>query len=61
MYQINDFAQRADLDNALANNVAELLSNALSHKGKASLAVSGGSTPKGFFVHYPRKILIGIT
>jgi len=49
MYQINDFAQREDLDNALANNVAELLSNALTHKGKASLAVSGGSTPKGFF------------
>lgn len=49
MYQLNDFAQRADLDNALANNVAELLSNALSRKGKASLAVSGGSTPKGFF------------
>ncbi|MBA6346753.1 MULTISPECIES: 6-phosphogluconolactonase [unclassified Colwellia] len=49
MYQLNDFAQRTDLDNALANNVAELLSNALSQKGKASLAVSGGSTPKGFF------------
>lgn len=49
MYQLNDFAQRVELDNALANNVAELLSNALSKKGRASLAVSGGSTPKGFF------------
>jgi 6-phosphogluconolactonase len=57
MYQINDFAQRADLDNALANNVAELLSNALSHKGKASLAVSGGSTPKGFFSALSKKDL----
>jgi len=49
MYQMNDFTQREDLDNALANNVAELLSIALRKKGKASLAVSGGSTPKGFF------------
>ncbi len=57
MYQINDFAQRADLDNALANNVAELLSKALSHKGKASLAVSGGSTPKGFFSALSKKDL----
>ena len=37
MYQINDFAQRADLDNALASNVAELLSSAISQNGKASL------------------------
>ena len=49
MYQLNDFAQRVDLDNALASNVAELLSSAISQNGKASLAVSGGSTPKGFF------------
>ncbi|NQZ89475.1 MAG: 6-phosphogluconolactonase [Colwellia sp.] len=55
MYQLNDFAQRADLDNALASNVAELLSNAISQKGKASLAVSGGSTPKGFFIALSNK------
>jgi 6-phosphogluconolactonase len=55
MYQLNDFAQRADLDNALASNVADLLSNAISQKGKASLAVSGGSTPKGFFAALPNK------
>ena len=55
MYQLNDFAQRADLDNALACNVAELLSNAISQKGKASLAVSGGSTPKGFFIALSNK------
>ncbi len=55
MYQLNDFAQRADLDNALASNVAELLSSAISQKGKASLAVSGGSTPKGFFTALSKK------
>jgi 6-phosphogluconolactonase len=55
MYQLNDFAQRADLDNALANNVAELLSNAISTNGKASLAVSGGSTPKDFFTVLSKK------
>lgn len=55
MYQLNDFAQRVDLDNALASNVAELLSSAISQNGKASLAVSGGSTPKGFFTALSKK------
>jgi 6-phosphogluconolactonase len=55
MYQLNEFAQRKDLDNALANKVAELLSNAISQNGKASLAVSGGSTPKGFFAALSNK------
>lgn len=55
MHQLNDFKHRADLDNALASNVAEILSNAISHKGKASLAVSGGSTPKGFFTALSNK------
>jgi len=55
MHQLNDFSQRADLDNDLANYVADLLSNALNDKGKASLAVSGGSTPKGFFTALSNK------
>jgi len=55
MYRLNDFAQRADLDETLARNVAELLSNAISQKGKASLAVSGGSTPKDFFTALSNK------
>lgn len=49
MYQINDFSQREQLDQALANKVATLLTTAVNTKGKASIAVSGGSTPKGFF------------
>jgi len=49
MYQINDFKQRQLLDEMLADKVATLLTAAVKAKGKASIAVSGGSTPKGFF------------
>jgi len=55
MYQLNDFAQRADLDNVLAIKVADLLSEAITQKGSASIAVSGGSTPKGFFTALSNK------
>ncbi|NQZ21971.1 MAG: 6-phosphogluconolactonase [Colwellia sp.] len=55
MYQLNNFAQRADLDNALASKVADLLSVAISQNGSASIAVSGGSTPKGFFTALSNK------
>ncbi len=49
MYQINEFSQREALDNALADKVANILALAVKEKGRASIAVSGGSTPKGFF------------
>lgn len=49
MYQINDFNSRHHLDQALADNVSQILQSAIALKGKASIAVSGGSTPKGFF------------
>ena len=49
MYQLNEFDSKATLDAALAEKVATTLKEAISVKGKASLAVSGGSTPKGFF------------
>jgi len=49
MIDINEFEQRAALDVALADKVAKLLEEAIQNKGKASLAVSGGSTPKGLF------------
>lgn len=49
MHQLNEFSSKAELDNVLANFVAKELSQAIAKKGKASLAVSGGSTPKGFF------------
>lgn len=49
MHQLNDFNQRSELDIALANTVADILEKAVALKGNASIAVSGGSTPKGFF------------
>lgn len=49
MYTINEFESRTNLDQALANQVADILTSAVKLKGKASIAVSGGSTPKGFF------------
>ena len=57
MYQINEFEQRQLLDEALADKVATLLTAALESKGKASIAVSGGSTPKGFFQALSKKKL----
>ena len=49
MYQLNDFESRELLDQALADNISQILQSAINSKGKASIAVSGGSTPKGFF------------
>jgi len=49
MQKVNNFNTRNELDEALANNVANELSAAIATRGKASIAVSGGSTPKGFF------------
>ena len=57
MYQINEFEQRQLLDEALADNVANILASAVKQKGKASIAVSGGSTPKGFFNALSKKAL----
>lgn len=57
MYQINEFEQRQLLDEALADRVAALLTAAVNSKGKASIAVSGGSTPKGFFQALSKKKL----
>ncbi|NQY88833.1 MAG: 6-phosphogluconolactonase [Colwellia sp.] len=49
MFEKNNFDTREQLDFALAYKVSEILQQAISLKGKASIAVSGGSTPKGFF------------
>ena len=42
-------ASRAELDLLLANHIAERLRTDLASRGQASLAVSGGGTPKGMF------------
>ncbi|MDB5525969.1 MAG: pgl [Rhizobium sp.] len=48
-YHFNTFSNGAALAEALASKVAQALSEAISARGQASLAVSGGSTPKAFF------------
>lgn len=45
----HDFASGADLAKALAETVAGALAEAIATRGQATLAVSGGSTPKRFF------------
>lgn len=57
MNHLNDFASREQLDIVLAEKVSLLLKSAISSKGKASIAVSGGSTPKGFFKALSEKSL----
>ncbi len=49
------FATPATLDDALAGFVAGKLAQAIAERGCASLVVSGGSTPKGFFEQLSRK------
>lgn len=43
------FADPAQLDEAMAAHIAGLLTQDIAQRGSASLAVSGGSTPKGLF------------
>jgi len=49
MYQLNEFTSRTELDEQLAIHIGSILSNAVEANGRASIAVSGGSTPKGLF------------
>ncbi len=49
MFHLNTFESRAQLDQIFATQVANLLKIAIATKGQASIAVSGGSTPKAFF------------
>jgi len=46
---LHSFASPADLAGSLADKVADRLSAAISARGTAYIAVSGGSTPKAFF------------
>lgn len=48
-HQMNSFENGAALAEGLADRVAAALASAVSSKGQATLAVSGGSTPKAFF------------
>lgn len=49
MYQLLKFSEREQLELNLAEKCAQKLNAAVISRGKASIAVSGGSTPLGFF------------
>lgn len=49
MNNLNQFSSRDELDQTFASQVAQQLQSAIDTKGRASIAFSGGSTPKGFF------------
>ena len=48
-YSWTGFSSRAELAEALADKVAQKLTKAIEQRGKALLAVSGGTTPARFF------------
>jgi 6-phosphogluconolactonase len=48
-FHFNTFPNGAVLADALADKVAHTLAEGVAARGRASLAVSGGSTPKAFF------------
>lgn len=48
-WSIKTFVERGSLDSQLSEDVAALLRAAIADRGEASLVVSGGSTPMGFF------------
>lgn len=48
-YRFNNFNDGTALAQALAERVASMLAEAIVTRGHASMAVSGGSTPKAFF------------
>ncbi len=49
MNEMHLYEERAALDAALAEHIAARLASAIADGGRASLAVSGGSTPRGLF------------
>ncbi len=52
--EIIEFADRDTLDASLAESIAARLAAGVEARGRASLAVSGGSTPRGVFAQLAR-------
>lgn len=57
MSEQHDFDSRDALDSALAAHIAARLARDIEANGVASLAVSGGSTPKGMFAALSRETI----
>jgi 6-phosphogluconolactonase len=56
-FTMNEFKDGAELASALADEVARRLAGAIYARDSASIAVSGGSTPKRFFEELSKKEL----
>lgn len=54
---MHEFADRVAQARALSSNVADCLRDGLRQRGKAVLAVSGGTTPAAFFSHLAQESL----
>lgn len=52
-----EFETRSALDQRMADDVTAVLQQAMESRGRASLVLSGGSTPKGFFQAMAHKAL----
>ena len=55
--ELKQFENTSALDNTLSAEVSERLINAIEKHGTASLVLSGGRTPMGFFHHLSQQIL----
>ena len=60
MYQINEFSSRTDLDQNLADKVADILAKAVASKGRASIAVSVVQRQKASSKRYQKKPYRGV-
>lgn len=54
-HRFQAFDDRETLENALADTIAKQLSQAIVDQGRASIALSGGSTPKALFAQLSQK------
>lgn len=55
--QLKQFENTSALDNSLSAEVSKRLRNAIQNYGKASLVLSGGRTPMGFFHQLSQQVL----
>ena len=55
--ELKQFENTSVLDNSLSAEVSERLKNAIEKQGKASLILSGGRTPMGFFHQLSQQVL----
>ena len=58
MVELQRFADNAALDAALAEAIVKSLREGIYQRGRASLVLSGGRTPRGLFARLDRKSVV---